>query len=455
MTAPSTGLRRFAILWCGQIVSMTGSGLSGFALGVYAYLLTGSVTTLGLVYALAFLPQILAAPFAGSLVDRWGSRRALVASNVAALLVMLTLATLLATDRFLIWHIYPITICLSVIGALHMPAFDAAVPLLVPKQHIGRANGMRIVALATSRVLAPISAGYLLVAIEISGIILLDCVSFGFALLTLAAIRIPRPGGTAMTPPRPLSLLREFAEAWRWVAARRGLLGLMVFLGALNFCAGFVDVLLVPLVLAFESPDVLGTVMSIGGLGMIAASLAVSISGWPRRHMHGVLGCSLVLGVATVIGALRPSVPLITVGAVLFLSGLAIVMASHQSIWQTKVEPHLLGRTMALLTMVANAPQLAAYALAGPAVDRVFQPLVGQYEVRSPVIAALVGHGPGRGIALLLLVMGVLIFACAIAGYAYPRLRNVEDELPDATTKEPPMPIEPVPAPTVTSVAAS
>jgi len=434
---------------------MTGSSLSGFALGVYAYLLTGSVTTLGLIYALAYLPQILASPFAGSLVDRWGPRRALVASNVAALFVMLTLATLLATDRFLIWHIYPIAICLSVIGALHAPAFEAAVPLLVPKQHIGRANGMRMIALATSQVLAPISAGYLLVAIDISGIILLDCVSFGLALLTLAAIRIPRPGGTATTPPHPSSLLREFAEAWRWVAARRGLLGLMVFLGALNFCAGFVDVLIMPLVLAFESPDVLGTVMSIGGLGMIAASLAVSIWGGPRRHVHGVLGCSLVLGVATVIGALRPSVPLITVGAVLFLSGLAIVMASNQSIWQTKVEPHLLGRTMALLTMVANAPQLVAYALAGPAVDRVFQPLVGQYEVRSPVIAALVGHGPGRGIALLLMAMGVLIVGCVIAAFAYPRLRNVEDELPDATTKEPPMPIEPVPAPTVTAGATS
>jgi MFS family permease len=453
MAAPSTGFRKFVILWCGQIASLTGSSLSGFALGVYAYLLTGSVTTLGLIYALAYLPQILASPFTGSLVDRWGPRRALVVSNVAATLVMLTLAALLATDRFLIWHIYPIVVCLSVIGALHTPSFEAAVPLLVPKQHIGRANGMRMMALATSQVLAPIGAGYLLLAIDISGIILLDCLSFALALLTLAAVRIPRPGGSATTPPHPSSLLREFAEAWRWVAARRGLMGLMVFLGALNFCAGFVDVLIIPLVLAFESPDVLGTVMSIGGLGMIGTSLAMSIWGGPRRYVHGVLGFSLVLGVATVIGALRPSVPLITVGAVLFLGSLAIVMASNQSIWQTKVEPHLMGRTMAMLGMVANAPQLVAYALAGPAVDRVFQPLVGQYEVRSPVVAALVGHGQGRGIALLLMVMGVLIVGCVIAAFAYPRLRNVEDELPDATAKEPPMPVEPVPAPTVTAGA--
>lgn len=441
MTPPATGLRTFVTLWCGQFVSLTGSSVSGFALGVYAYLLTGSVTTLGLVYALAYLPQILTSPFTGSLVDRWGPRRALVVSNVAAAAVMLTLAALLVTGRFAVWHIYPIVACLSVIGALQAPSFESAVPLLVPKRHIGRANGLRMVALATSQVLAPVGAGYLLIAVDISGIILLDCVSYGLALITLARVRIPRPGGAATTPARPAALLREFAVAWRWVAARRGLVALMVFLGALNFCAGFVDVLIIPLVLAFATPGVLGTVMSIGGLGMIGASLAMSVWGGPRRHINGVLGFSLVLGVATVIGALRPSVPLITVGAVLFLGSLAIVMGSNQSIWQTKVEPHLLGRTMALLAMVVNTPQLLAYVVAGPAVDHVFGPLAGEQDVRSPVVAALVGHGPGRGIALLLMLMGVLTVGCAIAGYAYPRLRHVDDELPDAIAKESPMPV--------------
>lgn len=447
MTEPP--FRRFVILWCGQFVSMTGSGLSGFALGVYAYLQTGSVTTLGFIYALAYLPMILASPFTGSLVDRWGPRRSLVVSNIAAALVTLTLAALLATDSFQIWHIYPIVIGLSLVGALFTPSFETAMPLLVPRHQLGRANGLRMIALATSQVLAPVIAGYVLLAIDISGIILLDCLSFVLALLTLAAVRIPRPSGPAATPPHLSSLLREFAEAWRWVAARRGLVALMVYLGALNFCAGFVDVLITPLVLAFASVEALGTILSIGGLGMIAASLALSVWGGPRRRVPGLLGFSLVLGVATIVGALRPSVPLIAVGAVLFLGSLAIVMGTNQTIWQSKVEPALLGRTMALLNMVANAPQLLAYGLAGLAADRVFAPLVGRDEVRSPVVAALVGQGPGRGSALLLVMMGVLIVACAIAGFAYPRLRHLDRELLDATGEEPSMPVEPDATPTV------
>jgi len=43
----------------------------------------------------------------------------------------------------------------------------------------------------------------------------------------------------------------------------------------------------------------------------------------------------------------------------------------------------------------------------------------------------LVGNGPGRGFALLLMVMGSLIALLAVVAYMYPRLRHVEDELPD------------------------
>jgi MFS transporter, DHA3 family, macrolide efflux protein len=439
--APAGGFRPFVVLWAGQFASMAGSSVSGFALGIYAYQLTGSVTALGSIYALSFLPLILASPFAGSLVDRWGTHRALLVSNVAAMAVTLVLAALLFTGSFRVWHIYGVVIVMSLIGSVQTPAFEATVPLLVPKPRLGRANGMRMFALATSQVLAPVAAGFLLLAIGISGIVVLDCVSFGFALLTLAAVRVPRPPGHRPASTGVVPLLRDFGVAWRYVRERPGLVALLVFLGAHDFCAGFVDLLITPMVLAFASSDALGTVMSLGGVGMVAASLILSAWGGPRRPVHGVLGFSLLLGVATIIGALRPSLPLITVGAVLFLGSLAIIMGCNLNIWQTKVEPHLLGRTMALLNMAANTPQLVSYVVAGPLADGVAGPLVGRDEVHSPAVAALVGQGPGRGIALLLMVVGVLIIGCAVAGFAYPRLRRVDSELPDVGEADPAEPV--------------
>ncbi|MFI0939408.1 MFS transporter [Streptomyces sp. NPDC021020] len=455
MAASEAGLRTFAVLWAGQFVSVAGTALSSFALGVYAYHRSGSVTVLALIYALSSLPMILVSPFTGPLVDRWGARRSLTVGNLCSAAVMLALAVLLITHTFATWHIFVAVVCLSAIGGLESPAFQTSVPLLVPKEQLGRANGMRMAATATSQVLAPVAAGALLLAIGIGGILLMDFVSYGAALISLAVVRIPHAEGGPPPARGASSLLADFRRAWRYVADRPGLLALMVFLGAFNFCAGFVDLLITPLVLAFASSDALGAVMTVGGTGMVAASLAMSAWGGPRRRIDGVLGFSFVIGAATVIGSLRPNVPLIAASAFVLLGSLAVVVGCNQTIWQSKVEPRMLGRVMALLNMVSSAPQLLSYAVAGVAVDHVFQPLVGRDRVRSPTVAALVGHGPGRGVALLLTVMGVLVVAVAAAAYSHPRLRRLETEIPDATEQEPLVPDDPPPVPTPTpSVSA-
>jgi MFS transporter, DHA3 family, macrolide efflux protein len=437
MTTSPSGFRAFAILWSGQFVSLAGSGLSSFALGVYAYLHTGSVMTLGLVYALAYLPFVLASPFTGPLVDRWGPRRALVVSNVGAGIVMLALAASLAFGSFAVWHLYLAVSCISATGALETPAFESAIPALVAKRQLGRANGMRILAEGTSRLVAPVTAGFLLLAIHISGVILMDCLSYALALLTLAAVRIHPYRGSADAPaPRaitPSSLLHDFGQAWHYIAARPGLVALLMFTALVNFCGGFVQLLITPLVLALGSPAALGTVMSFAGVGMVVASVAMSAWGGPRRRIGGILGFSLLMGAAMVAGALRPDTALIAAAGFVVLGSSAIVMGCNQVVWQTKIEPSLLGRTMALLSMAFSAPQLLAYAVAGITADRIFVPLVGRYQVRSPVLQLLVGHGPGRGFALLIMLMGGLIAALVIGGALHPRLRHLDAELPDVT----------------------
>jgi hypothetical protein len=435
MTAPASGFRAFVILWCGQFVSMTGSAFSSFALGVYVYRLTGSAATLGLIYALASLPFIIASPFTGSLVDRWGAQRALLVGNTGSLLVMLALAVLLVLGAFTPLNLGVIVAFLAVLAALQTPAFEASVKLLVPERHLGRANGMRLLALATSQVLAPMGGGFLLLAIGIDKIVVMDCVTSGVGLLALLCVRIPRawredPAAAVGLP----ALLADFRQACRYIAVRRGLLALLALLSALEFCAGFVDLLIMPMILAFASPGALGTVLSIGGIGMAAVSLAMTVWGGPRRRARGILAFTLVMAVAAVVGSLRPNLTLLAVAAFAFMGALAIVIGSNQSLWQAKVEAQLLGRVMALQNMVASVPHICAFALAGLVADQVFVPLVGRDRVRSPVVTTMVGQGPGRGFALLIMTMGLLLALSVVLACLYPPLRHLDDGLPDTTT---------------------
>lgn len=432
-----SGMRAFTVVWAGQFLSLLGSGLTAFALGVHVYRVTGSVTTLSAVFALSLLPAIVVTPFAGALVDRWGTKRSLLVSNTANMVISLVLAALLFSGTFAVWHVYPIVAATSVVAALEMPAFATLGPRLVAKEQFGRVNGMRVSAIATNEVLAPVAAGFLLLAVGLRGIVVVDLVSFGLALLSVWLVPIPRDTDDgAEAADRPAGLLASFHEGWRYVLARPGLAALLAFLAAVNLSAGFIDLLITPLVLSFASAGELGVALSIGGIGMVLSGIAVTVTGGPRRRVRGILIGSLVMAVATMAGAARPSVPLVAAAAFAFMAALGVVLSTNQALWQSKVEPRLLGRVAALVNMVSQFPQLIAYTVAGVLVDRVFDPAVGADDVRSPGLAAVIGAGPGRGAALLMMIVGALILISVLIAAAAPRLRGLEQQLPDAGRPE-------------------
>ncbi len=429
-------MRTFLVLWTGQFVSVIGSALTSFALGVWVYQRTGSVTQLGVVYLLVFLPGILVAPFTGALVDRWDRKRPLLLGTGGGIVCTLSLAALYWSGLLQPWQIYITTAVTSVLTALQLPAFTATVGLLVPKAQLGRANGLVMLAPAFAQITGPLAGGFLIAALHIQGLILIDCLTFGFAMVCLLTVSIPRPAATEAGSAGSGTLLGESVHSWRYVTARRGLLGLLVFYAVLNLAVGFVDVLITPLVLSFAKTGALGTVLAVGGVGMVLGSVVMTVWGGPRRRIHGVLGFSALLGAALCVGALRADAVLIAGAAFVFLFCSAVINASSRSIWQAKVAPDLQGRVAALESMVATSTLPVSYLLAGPITLYVCRPLIAPGgALRGAATNILGGTGPGRDMALLLFACGLAILATAGCGYLYPRLRSVEAEIPDAVAE--------------------
>ena len=109
------GMPAFAIMSIGQLVSMTGTGMTRFAMTIFAWQLTGEVTTLALVGFFAFAPAVLLSPIAGALVDRSNRKLVLMLSDLAAGLMTIVVLILFATDQLQIWAlICHCRICISV-----------------------------------------------------------------------------------------------------------------------------------------------------------------------------------------------------------------------------------------------------------------------------------------------------------------------------------------------------
>ncbi len=431
------GMRTFLTVWAGQLVSITGTTLTGFGLQVWVYLKTGSVTRLALVSLAFALPSVLLSPFAGALVDRWDRRATMLGADLLAGAATLVIAVLYFGGRLELWHLYLLAGVGALGNAFQAPAWMASIPLLVPKKHLGRANGLVAANDAVALVAAPAIAGALLATVGLGAVLLTDVATFVVAVATLVAVRFPPPPRGEYAPTG--SLRADVAAGWRYLRERSGLLWLLVIYAGVNFVLAFADVLLIPMVVSFASEAAAGGVLSAAGVGMLAGSLAVSAWGGPKRErIAWIMGGIAVGGLCVIVSGLRASLPVIAAGSVALMLGVPVINTTSQVIWQLKVTPEMQGRVFALRRMVSQAAFPIGLLLSGPLADRVFEPLLTPQGGLADSVGRVIGTGAGRGIGFMFVLAGVGTILMAAAGWLHPRVRHVEEEIPDQIPDRPP-----------------
>jgi len=422
----------FTAVWAGQLVSTLGSKLTSFALSVWIYEETGSPTQFTLAMLASALPYVALSPVAGVVADRWDRRRVMMLSDTGAAVGTAFVLGMLLTGNLQIWHVYLSAALNSAFSAFQWPAYSAATSLLVPKEHLGRAGGMSQIGEAISQLAGPAIAGTLFVTHGLQLVVLIDVATYLVALGTLLAVRFPKPGASEVDEATKGSFWKDAAFGWTYIRQRSGLMGLLVTFAIVNFFVNITYALYAPLILEITTPDVLGYVESVGGLGMLAGTLLMSVWGGPKRRIWGIYLSEMVLGLTTLLFGLRLTIPLIVTNNLFFYAAMPISTGCSQALWQTKVAHDIQGRVFAIRRMIAYSIIPLAYGLAGPLAERVFEPAMMDGGVLAPLFGPLIGTGPGHGIALIFLICGAL-YVLAIQGvWLNPRIRRVELELPDA-----------------------
>jgi MFS family permease len=426
----------FLTIWVGQLVSLFGSKLSEFAFAFWilekTYQETGTITQFALTILFIYLPKVLVSPIAGVLVDRWNRRQAMIMSDAVSGLITIVAMGLVFTDSLQVWHIYVAVIISSTFNAFQLPAYTAAIAQLVPKEKLSRANGMVQASSAIAKIAAPFVAGLLMELIRLEGILIVDCLTFFFALITLASVPFPKFKPTVMAKKKIIGQIgKEMISGWHYIAVRPGLLWLLSFIAISYFTSGMLEVVLWPLLYQPGSTEQLGLVLSIGGCGMLVGSLLMSVWEGPSNRVTTILSFVFFQGIIVFLGGLRVSLFVLAIGIFGYLFSLPIIVSCNQAIWQSKIPINLQGRIFALQQAVERSLAICAYLLAGPLVDNILNPLMASNGLLAHSIGKIIGVGFGQGIALLLILLGIVnIMATAIASRE-PRLRYLEAELPD------------------------
>ncbi len=437
MSAPTVSWRTFLLLWLGQSVSLTGTMLTGIGLGIWVFLQTGSSTHFGIITLATLGPVALFGPFAGSFVDRFDRRHVLLFGHAMAGACSLVMLALLAFDLLEVWTIVIFVGLASASNSGEYPAFAASATLLVEPKQLPRASGMIELSVAIGQVIAPASAGALLAFSGPTAILLIDVATFSFAIIVLLVVRIPSAEAvesvSAETRHAPIraSLLEDVWMGWRYIRDRAGLWALLLFMCVNHLILGMAQVLLAPLVMGFADEKTLGMVLSLGGVGMVIGGLTIVVWGGPRRLLWGVLGFNALLGITLLLGALQPSAWLVAGVSFGALFCQALILGCFMPIWQRKVPPGLQGRVFSVKASFLALSAAIGFVLAGVLAEVVFEPLLASGGSLSQSVGAVLGVGPGRGVALMFVILGGVMLVSVLWAALHPRVRHLEAELPD------------------------
>ncbi|MEV6978856.1 amino acid adenylation domain-containing protein [Kitasatospora sp. NPDC093806] len=426
--AARTELGTFAKVAIGQFVSMIGTSLSTFALGVWVYQQTGSAFDFAMISVVAVLPAVLLLPIAGAVADRVDRRRIMIVTDTVAAAGMLGLGLLLWADLLEIWHIYLVACIGSTCSAFQRPAYLASITQLVPKRYLGQANGLAQLGTGAGDMMAVLAGGVLVSLIGLHGVVLFDMATFLTGVTCLLLVRFP----DAMFDKQEEPLLREVVTGWRYIVRRHSLVAMVVFFVVFNYLFAVATVLITPMVLASGSAVQLGVITALGGVGAMVGGLVMALWGGTRRRTTGMIGFTSVVGLAAVLAGSRPEAVLTACGLFVLWAAMMILNSHWMALIQTKVGMELQGRVLATNQMLAMSMMPLGFLTAGPLSDHVFEPLMRPGGALADSVGLVLGTGPGRGAGLLLVLVGLVLAVWGLLGLAYRPLRLLEDILPDA-----------------------
>ena len=423
-------MRLFHVVWAGQAVSLIGSSVTAFAAGIWVYDRTDSPAAFTFLVLAATLPGIVLLPLAGALVDRWDRRRAMLLSDAGTAAVTLVALILVSAGLFALWQVYVVAVLLSVFKAVQWPACSALVVEIGPREHLTKANGRVGLAEALGEVLGAVVAGSLYGVLGLRGLLLLDVVTFTAALGTMlwSLRRMPPPPARDRAAP----LTGELTAGWRYIRARPGLSGLLLFFAVHNFGMQWVIVLVPPLVLSLSGAAAYGIVEAVGWAGMVLGGAVISVTREPRHRVRAVLTVATVQAVLVVAMGAGHAVWTAAAGMFGILAGYAVTNAVTATLWQRKTPQEVQGRVFAVRRMIAWSAQPLAYATAGPLAQYAATPLVEPGGPLAGTLGRLTGGGTAGGIALVFLAAAPLLLGIVAFTALRPRVRLLERELPDA-----------------------
>lgn len=368
--------RDFSLLWFAGLISISGNWMLSIALPVAVYTLTGSTLAVGGMMLALILPGILFGSLAGVFVDRWERRRTLVVVNLLLALSILPLILVRSADA--LWIVYLVSFVQSTLSQFFTPAENAMLPLLSDPKLLVSANALNALNNNLARLMGPAIGGLIAGGFGLSGVVIVDLLTYLIAALLSALISVTSHPGKAQAASTFTvgKIASDWLDGMRLIWRKQTVRALLIFNVFPAIGESVMSVLFIPFVtqILHEGTLHVGGLMSAQAVGGIIGGIVISKVA-PRFKTRHLLSISAILFGIFDLALFNYS----TFFTGIFLAYFFILIvgpvavgigASYNTLLQTNVDTAYQGRVFGTLNLTSSLFMLVGIAVAGYAGDR-------------------------------------------------------------------------------------
>jgi MFS family permease len=335
----------------GAIVSNVGTWMQRTAQDwiVLTQLTHNNATSVGVVMALQFGPQVFLLPLTGFAADHLDRRKLLFATQAAMGALALGLGLLTIAGLVQLWHVYVFAFLLGCVTAFDSPARQTFVSELVVEADVSNAVALNSTSFNAGRMIGPAIAGVLIATVGSGWVFVINAASFAAVLCSLSLLRV----GELHLRGRALLTRGSLAEGFRYVWKRPDLKAVLLMLFLIGtFGLNFPIFISTMSVSVFHGgPGQYGLLMSIMAIGSVAGALLAAGRAKPRIVL--LVSGAAIFGLGFAVAAVMPTYGLFGIALIVIGVAAQTFTTTANSAVQLSTEPVMRGRVMAILLAIA------------------------------------------------------------------------------------------------------
>ncbi len=361
--------RSYMFFWSGQLFSLLGSLVVFFVIFVWITDVTGSASMLALGNFIFLIPMLIITPFAGVISDRHSRKTIILIVDSLQAFFTFILTLIFIFNAAEVWIVLIFIGIRSVFQSFHSPVVGAIMPSMVPKDKLGRINGINYFFTGLIQLIGPAVGATLLFFFPIQIVLWVDVITYFIALFPLLLIKIPSVHINLEGDERN-SFFRDMKEGFAILKSIPGLLKIMLTAMLLNMLLQPLIVLMPYFIKIIHSGSnfTLAILEMILQGGMIVGAVIPSIKKKWNNSIRTMFIGIVIINIGYLMYAIAPIgfYPVIASGAFVVGFILPIVNTIVITVVQKTIPQNKMGRVFSILNTLSMVASPIGAIFSGP-----------------------------------------------------------------------------------------